>query len=141
MCDVVIQHVSCYLLSTGTYGTHCRNMTVSATSCVVSTKYSILFLSGCVLYARVISSFRACVLVCPADLPPARAYGRATRWLGSCRKSVRSMSYTASPYMRTRVGCGHVGTGAVDVPSMSYETAVQKYVCLYESYEYRNCSR
>ena len=121
MCDVVIQHVSCYLLSTGTYGTHCRNMTVSATSCVVSTKYSILFLSGCVLYARVISSFRACVLVCPADLPPARAYGRATRWLGSCRKSVRSMFDTAihSPYMRPRVGSGHAGTGIVDVPSMS----------------------
>ena len=35
---------------------------------------------------------------------------------------------------RQRVGCRHADIGAVAVPSMSYETAVQRYVCLYESY-------
>ena len=39
--------------------------------------------------------------------------------------------------MRSRVGCGHAGTGAVAVPSMSYETALQRHGCLYESYEYQ----
>ena len=35
--------------------------------------------------------------------------------------------------MRPRVGCGHAGTGAVAIPSMSYETAVlyrDTFVCM-----------
>ena len=32
--------------------------------------------------------------------------------------------------MRPRVGCGHASTGAVAVPSMSCETAVERYVCM-----------
>ena len=74
VCDVVM--LCTYLIPYLSTGTFCRNMTVSATSCVVSTKYSIFFhlVSCCVL---VIASLRAFVLACLADLPPASACGQA----------------------------------------------------------------
>ena len=67
---------SCYLLSTGTY---CRNITVSATSHVVSTKYSIFshLVSCCVL----VTSLRDSVPACLAYFPPASACGQTTCWL------------------------------------------------------------
>ena len=51
---------------------------------------------------RMIASLRACVLACLPDLPlPVRA-------------------------ARQRIGCGHDNTGAVAVPSMSYETVLYR---------------
>ena len=60
-------------------GTICRNMTVCATSCVVSTKNSIFHVVSCCI--RMMASFRACVPTCLAHPSPASACGQATRWL------------------------------------------------------------
>ena len=80
-------------------------MTVSATLFVVSTKYSIFKILFRVVYSY-IASLRACVLASPMAVRAARQ----------------------------RVGCRHGETAAVAVSSMSYETAVQRCICLYESY-------
>ena len=58
------------------------------------------------------------MLACLADLPPASACGQATRPVRAARQ---------------RIGCRHVNTGAVAVPSMSYETALYRedtFVCM-----------
>ena len=60
--------------------TCCRNMTVSATSCIVSTNTAFFLILFRVVYSY-IASLRACVLPCLADLPHGSACGQATRWL------------------------------------------------------------
>ena len=75
----------------------------------VSTKYSIFFILFRVVYSY-IASLRACVLACLADLPPVRA-------------------------ARQRVGCRHADRRSGYTKYVVRDcTAVQRHVCLYESY-------